>query len=158
MNLRQQNGLIVQQEDTGSARRKSECKSRWVHLTQSCGLVAKAAPLQGDDRWFDSRRALFGPGTPTGRAARLKSGRLQVRLLLWATPRPGRQLADHSVSESEMLWVRIPPELLTKQHVLVEQPGVLACLSRRRSQVQILSGTLTGHGTQTGKAAKLKPW
>ena len=32
MNLRQQNGLIVQQEDTGSARRKSECKSRWVHL------------------------------------------------------------------------------------------------------------------------------
>ena len=28
------------------------------------------------------------------------------------------------------------------QHVLVEQPGVLACLSRRRSWVQIPSGTL----------------
>jgi hypothetical protein len=41
-----------------------------------------------------------------------------------------------------MLWVRIPPEPLTKQSVLVEQPGVLACLSRRRSWVQIPSGTL----------------
>jgi hypothetical protein len=43
--------------------------------------------------------------------------------------------------------------------VLVEQPGVLAALSRRRSRVQIPSGTLEArHGTQTGKAAKLKPW
>ena len=67
-------------------------------------------------------------------------------------------------------------------HVLVEQPGVLACLSRRRSRVQIPSRTpfdrctrtrcITRQGmapggsartnmkrrsTQTGKAAKLKP-
>ena len=83
MNLRQQNGLIVQQEDTGSARRKSECKSRWVHLTQSCGLVAKAAPLQGDDRWFESTQDYSGPDTPTGRAIRLKPGCLQVRVLFW---------------------------------------------------------------------------
>ena len=40
---------------------------------------------------------------------------------------------------------------------------MLAALSRRRSRVQIPSGTLLDnrlirHGTQTGKAAKLKSW
>ena len=35
---------------------------------------------------------------------------------------------------------------------------MLACLSRRRSWVQIPSGTLKWHGTRTGIAAKLKPW
>ena len=50
------NGLIVQQEDAGVASRRSGCDSRWVHFktTRSCGLAAKAAPLQGDDRWFES--------------------------------------------------------------------------------------------------------
>ena len=54
-------------------------------LTQawSCGPAAKAALLQGDDRWFESTQDYFGPDTPTGRAARLKPGRLQVRVLLW---------------------------------------------------------------------------
>ena len=42
--------------------------------------------------------------------------------------------------------------------VLVEQPGVLATLSRWRSRVQIPSGTLFyRHGTRIGIAAKLKP-
>src|SRR3990172_13261969 len=59
-----------------------------------------------------------------------------------------------------MLWVRVPPEPLAvflkllppcarlppgkraQLLVLVEQPGVLACLSRRRSRVQIPSRTL----------------
>jgi hypothetical protein len=42
-----------------------------------------------------------------------------------------------------MLWVRLPPEPFSKKlFVLVEQPGVLACLSRRRSRVQIPSRTL----------------
>jgi hypothetical protein len=58
------------------------------------------------------------------------------------TIRLGRQLADHLGLEPGMLWVRLPPESLTEQFVLVEQPGVLACLSRRRSWVQIPSGTL----------------
>ena len=58
----------------------------------------------------------------------------------------GRQLVDHFGLEPEMLWVRIPPELLT--FVLVEQSGVLATLSRWRSWVQIPSGTLR-HGTPT---------
>ena len=53
--------------------------------------------------------------------------------------RLGRQLADHLGLEPGMLWVRIPHSF-----VLVEQPGVLACLSRRRSWVQIPSGTLSG--------------
>ena len=78
-----------------------------------------------------------------------------------------------------MLWVQIPPEPLSTIHGLVEQPGVLACLSRRRSRVQIPSRALgdtpgraanakswpsggaekqARHGTQIGKAAKLKPW
>ena len=57
------------------------------------------------------------------------------------TTRLGRQLADHPDLESGMLWVRPPPGPLNN-YVLVEQPGVLACLSRRRSWVQIPSGTL----------------
>ena len=54
-------------------------QQRW-----SCGLAAKAAPLQGDERWFESTQDYFGPDTPSGRAARLKPGRLQVRVLFWA--------------------------------------------------------------------------
>jgi hypothetical protein len=51
---------------------------------RSCGLVAKAAPLQGDDRWFESTQDYSGPDTPNGRAAWLKPRCLQVRSLLWA--------------------------------------------------------------------------
>ena len=72
VNLRRQNGLIVQQEDTGSARRKSECKFRWVHLTQSCGLAAKAALLQGADRGFESLQDYFSDAMP--RYANWQSG------------------------------------------------------------------------------------
>ncbi len=73
--------------------------------------------------------------------------------------RLGRQPADHLGLEPGMLWVRLPPEPLEHEHALVEQPGVLACLSRRRSRVQIPSRALgKWRGTQTGKAAKLKPW
>ena len=45
-------------------------------------------------------------------------------------------------------------------HALAEQPGVLASLSARRSRVRIPPGALEWegwHGTQTGKAARLKP-
>jgi hypothetical protein len=41
-----------------------------------------------------------------------------------------------------MLSFHTPPSAFPLIHVLVEQPGVLACLSRRRSWVQIPSGTL----------------
>ena len=60
------------------------------------------------------------------------------------------------------------PSSFIRCPVLVEQPGVLACLSRRRSRVQIPPGTLgirhtpcavvreiPRRGTQIGKAAKL---
>ena len=53
---------------------------------QSCGLVAKAALLQGADRGFDSLQDYFSDAMPryaNGRAARLKPERLQVRVLLW---------------------------------------------------------------------------
>ena len=45
-------------------------------------------------------------------------------------------------------------------YVLVEQSGVLASLSARRSRVQIPPGALEWegwHGMQTGKATRLKP-
>ncbi len=42
-------------------------------------------------------------------------------------------------------------------HAPVEESGVLATLSRWRSRVQIPSGALERRGTQTGKAAELKP-
>ena len=72
------------------------------------------------------------PDTPSRRAARLRPGCLQVRLLFWV-------LAEH--------------------YVLVEQLGVLATLSRWRPSVQIRSGTLTRHGTPTGRATDFKrPW
>ena len=57
------------------------------------------------------------PGTPTGRAARLKPECLWVRPPPWVSRNGffcgsvGNQ-ADHSPSEGEMLWVRLPPEPL----------------------------------------------
>jgi hypothetical protein len=57
--------------------------------------------------------------------------------------RLGRQPADHPRLEQRMLWVRLPPEPLIREHALVEQPGVLTCLSRRRSRVQIPSRALS---------------
>src|SRR6266478_11326 len=78
-------------------------------------------------RTADSEPAYVGstpaPGTETG--ARL-----------------GRQPADHPCLNQGMLWVQLPPGPLDL--VLVEQPGVLATLSRWRSWVRIPSGTLDG--------------
>lgn len=86
------------------------------------------------------------PGTPTGRAARPKPGRLWVRVPPWVpatATRLGRQSADQSDSDSDMLWVRFPPEPLAR-YVPVDQSGEIAALSRRRSGVQIPPGTLAG--------------
>src|SRR5437868_9296299 len=65
-----------------------------------------------------------------------------VRLQPPELERPGRQSADHPHLKRGMLWVQLPPGPL--RFVLVEQPGVLATLSRWRSWVQIPSGTLAG--------------
>lgn len=88
---------------------------------------------------------------PTGRAAWLKPRRLQVQLLSWA--RPGRQSADHLGLEPHDAAGSIPAWAIGKRLVLVEQSGVLACLSRRRSRVQIPPGTL---GTITARYANRK--
>ena len=74
--------------------------------------------------------------------------------------RLGRQPADHLGLEPGMLWVRLPPEPLEREHALVEQPGVLACLSRRRSRVQIPSRALATNtaryaNRQSGQAQTL---
>ena len=52
---------------------------------RSCSPAAKAAPLQGDDRRFESAQDYY-----------------------WL----GRQPADHLGLEPGMLWVQIPPEPL----------------------------------------------
>ena len=95
-------------------------------------------------RGFESHGfRLAGPGYANGRAARLKPGCLWVRIPPWvlghgAMFRLGRQWADHSRLEREMLRVRLPPE--PSDHAFAEQPGVLATLSRWRSRVRIPPG------------------
>lgn len=147
-------GLIVEQEDAGFACRKSRCDSEWVHsihrTKQSCGPAARAALLQRDDRGFESLQDYF-----TLTQIRQSEERLGLNpsvcgfdpcsgyfTYTWL----GRQLEDHFGSEPWMLWVRLPPELLNNTPSW--SSGVLVCLSRRRSSVQIRSGVLkTRHGT-----------
>ncbi len=73
--------------------------------------------------------------------------------------RLGRQLADHLGLEPGMLWVRLPPEpLATTNYVLVEQRSARLPVTQ-----EIVGSNPIGdarprwRGTQTGKAAKLKP-
>ena len=69
--------------------------------------------------------------------------------------RLGRQLADHLGLEPGMLWVRIPPELLKSNC-----PRGAAWSARLPVTQEIVGSNPIGdarrHGTQTGKAAKLK--
>ena len=141
-------GLIVQQEDAGVACQRSGCDSRWVPLNnlvlwpsgEGCSLTRRRSGVRVPPGLL-AQRCL---DTPTGRATRLKPECLRVRILLWALnnkTRLGRQLADHFGLEPEMLRVRIPPELL-EINTSSWSSGVLACLSRRRSSVQIRSGVL----------------
>jgi hypothetical protein len=107
--------------------------------------------LTSRKRWFDSFRD-YSPEYANGRAVRLKPECLQVRLLPWAL-RLNSGMARLAIGRppwlehrpeglvAGMLSVRVPPELL-RIYVLVEQPGVLATLSRWRSWVQIPPGTL----------------
>jgi hypothetical protein len=71
--------------------------------------------------------------------------------------RLGRQLADHLGLEPGMLWVRIPPELLA----IELRPRGAAWSARLPVTQEIVGSNPIGdarqHGTQTGKAAKLKP-
>ena len=70
-------------------------------------------PLVGSSPTASASR---GPRYANGRAARLKPGRLWVRIPPWVLGhgwkcfRLGRQWADHSRLEREMLRVRLPPE------------------------------------------------
>ena len=69
----------------------------------------------------------------------------------------GRQLADHLGLEPGMLWVRIPSELLQEKL----RPRGAAWSARLPVTQEIVGSNPIGdarqHGTQTGKAAKLKP-
>ena len=74
-----------------------------------------------------------------------------------ADNRLGRQLADHFGLEPGMLRVRIPPELLT-HYVLVEQRSARLPVTQEIVGSNPIGDALTTRrGTQTGKAAKLKP-
>ena len=95
-------------------------------------------------------RLVATPGSEPGGAGSIPAPGTGRRL--------GRQLADHSRSDREMLRVRIPPEpsrarTTPAQSVasrraglenvaLVEQSGVLAALSGRRPRVRIPPGAL----------------
>ena len=81
------------------------------------------------------------PGTPIGRAAWLKPRRMRVRLRPWA--RPGRQVGRPPWLRTTDAVGSSPTWAIGYNIVLVEQPGVLACLSRRRSRVQIPSRALS---------------
>jgi hypothetical protein len=132
-----------------AARAACEFESHGLRLeeTQSRGLAAKAAPLQGDDRRCESVRDYLNerrPGTPTGRAIWLKPKCLRVRLPPWALVKA----PSGSVGNGRPLRLRTrdavgssPTWATEMQLVLVEQPGVLATLSRWRSRVQIPPGT-----------------
>src|ERR1700680_603632 len=112
----------------------------------------------GDDSWPTPRQRRFDSVRDYLAQVRQSAERLGLKPGAWGVvlhaghlhPRLGRQSADHSRLERGMLWVRVPPELVKDEFVLVEQPGVLACPSSRRSRVQTPSGTLlvqVNHGT-----------
>ena len=46
------------------------CRARSEKTTRSCGPAAKAAPPQGDDRWFESTQDHLSSEYANGRAAR----------------------------------------------------------------------------------------
>ncbi len=107
------------------------------------------------------------PGTPTGRAARLKTGCMwvqippRVSISTRSHPWLGRQLADHSRSDREMLRVRIPPEPLfpmpSRSSLECSPPCQGGDRGFKSHRGRWMFGRMR-HGTPTGRAAKLKPW
>ena len=81
-------GVMVQQDDASSARWRSGCDSRWLHLKKHGPVVQRR------------RRLVHTQET----MVRLHPGPLRL----------GRQPADHLGLEPGMLWVRLPPEPLKK--------------------------------------------
>ena len=132
-----------------------------TQATRSCGLAAKAAPLQGDDRWFESTQDhSTRHRSPTAEAVvsnttqcefeshRCYSGRFTK------TRNPSRLAGLGSRSTKSC------PSRHETTHALAEQPGVLATLSRWRSSVQIRPGVLdatTWRGSPTAEASGLSP-
>jgi hypothetical protein len=123
-------------------------------------------------RWFDSSPRNFGSSPhgshPAGSGACLEN-RWRPESRLWvrvprlphaddrSRPRLGRQPEDHSRSDREMLRVRLPPEpSITPSWSSLEcsprcQRGGRGFKSRRGRWWE------GWHGTQTGKATRLKP-
>ena len=156
---------MVQQEDAGSAIRRFGCDSRWVHFSQRQDPVVQRRRLLA---YTQATMVQVHPGSlEVSAQIRQSAERLGLNPGVCrfescsghrdkTESRLGRQLADHPRLERRMLWVQIPPEPL-KHIERLWRSGVLVSLSRRRSRVQIPSDALERHGTQTGKAAKLKP-
>ena len=163
--------LLSYKERSGFESLQDDCSTDQDANDTSCGLAAKAALLQGADRGFESLQDYFSDAMP--RYANWQSG--PARALNWSPDvcrfescsgycrqtdrRLGRQLADHLGLEPGMLWVRLPPEpLATTNYVLVEQRSARLPVTQ-----EIVGSNPIGdarqlrRGTQTGKAAKLKP-
>ena len=66
------------------------------------------------------------------------------------TDRLGRQLADHLGLEPGMLWVRIPPEPLANNYVLVEQRSARLPVTQ-----EIVGSNPIGDAQQNGTVRQL---
>ncbi len=120
----------------------------------SRGLAAKAAPLQGDDRWFESNRDYLRIAqvrqleerrglNPRVCEFNSRSGHF---LETWL----GRQSADHLGLEPGMLWVRLPPELLKSI-----RPRGAAWSARRPVTAKIVGSNPIGDAFRAGTVRKL---
>jgi hypothetical protein len=153
--------LLVVTPDSGSG-------GRWFDSSSRNFWLANSRKSSGWMRGL-SRKQVSALGGLWVRVPRLPPWHLRVRDRAipwssgndsWPTPRQRwfESIRDYCGTEKDCL-----PEAPTGTPVLAEQPGVLAWLSTRRSWVRIPSrtlsetGTRSRHGTQTGKAAKLKP-
>lgn len=163
-------GLIVQQEDTGLACRRFGCNSRWVHWKEAGSRRQEVG--KGEHRTlnielptlkrrdlrrlsdFDVQCSMFN--------VRCSMFDVQCSTFAFFFPRPVVQRLRRLAHIQETM-VRFHPGRLRQAEGPAEtymsswSSGVLAGLSRRRPWVRIPSGTLAWHGTQTGRAAKLKP-
>ena len=128
-------------------------------ITRSCGLAAKAALLQGADRWFESTQDYFGDAQIRQPAERLGLNPSDCRFDSCSGYWLGRQMADHPGLDPGMLWVRPPPEPLEiNTSSQSSQECSPPCHGGDRGFKSHRGRLTTWRGTPTGRAAKLKPW
>jgi hypothetical protein len=131
-----------------SRKRRFDSVRDYFFLSGRCHAQRKTIPPQPETR-HQARRQSKAEAVPEEHR----------RFARRPEPRPQSHRRDERATARKVANVGSQPQAnaIMKTNVLAEQPGVLATLSRWRSSVRIRSGTLR-RGTQTGKAARLKPW